>query len=195
MSAFKSSPLFQVADEISEGEVVALSSYKDFSCQINDFLRGKNGAFEPDQNCFRQLDSAIRKSCITQSVLLFRATFNEDFDRFVRAGIFQDPAYISTSLNESNLGGHFVSGFSRHPIKLMISIPQGANAFYLEPNNDSSESESECLLPRCGRYRITSELSPITGTNEIAKAIGHSNWYHSKDFDSLRIIELTLLVA
>ena len=195
MRAFQSSPLLHVTDELLEDEVVALSSYKDFSYQLNGFLRGNKDAVAPDPNRFPPLDSAIRKRCFIQNVCLYRATFAEDFDRFVRDCNFNDPAYASTSLNASTLGRHFVSASHKHPIKLVISCPKGANAFFLEIANDSSESESEFLLPRSSRYHIDNVSAPITGANRIAIEIGQSNKLHANDFNSLRIINLTLLGA
>jgi hypothetical protein len=195
MNNFKSNPLFQVTEELLPEEVSILKNYKDLAYQLNAFLRGNKGAVSPDPVQYGQLDSAIRKSRIIKPVRLFRATFAEDFDRFVRDGIFHDPAYASTSLSEFNLGGHFVSGFSKHPIKLVISCLQGANAFYLELTSDSGETESECLLPRCGRYQIDAKLPAITESKAIARAIGQSNCYHAKGFSELRIIELSLLVS
>ncbi len=195
MNNFISNPLFQVTEELLPEEIIALTNYKDLAYQLNARLRGNKGAVPPDPVQCRQLDSAICKSRVLKSIRLFRATFAEDFDRFVRDGVFHDPAYASTSLNESNLGGHFVSGFSKHPIKLVISCPQGANVFYLELTSDNGESESECLLPRCGRYRIDAELPLVTETKAIAKAMGHGNYYHAQGFETLRIIELTLLIS
>ena len=195
MNNFKSNPFFQVADELLPEEVTALKNYKDLAYDLNAFLRGNKVLVSPDPIQYRQLDSAIRKSRIIKPVRLFRATFAEDFDRFVRDGIFHDPAYASTSLCESKLGEQFVNGFSKRPIKLTISCPQGANAFYLELTNDNGETESECLLPRCGRYRIDAELPIISETRSMAEAMGQNHSYHAQGFDSLRIIELTLLVA
>jgi hypothetical protein len=194
MNNFKSNPHFQVTEELLAEEVTVLNNYKDLAYQLNAFLRGNKGAVPPDPARYQQLDSAIHKSRILEPVPLFRATFAEDFDRFVQDGIFHDPAYASTSLSESNLGGHFVSEFSKSPIKLVISCPQGANAFYLELINDNGETESECLLPRCGRYRIDAEYPPVKETRAIAEAMGQNNWYHAKDFNDLRIIKLSLLV-
>jgi hypothetical protein len=195
MNNFKSNPIFQVADELLPEEVTALKNYKDLAYDLNAFLRGNKVLVSPDPIQYRQLDSAIRKSRVLKPIRLFRATFAEDFDRFVRDGIFHDPAYASTSLSESNLGGHFVSECSKRPIKLVISCPQGANAFYLELANDSGEAENECLLPRCGRYRIDTERSPVTETRAMAEAMGQNNCYHAQGFDALRIIELSLLVS
>ncbi len=198
MNGFEPHPLFELTEEFLPEERGTLEEYKSaasgLAYQLNAFLRGQRVAAPPDPIRYRQLDSAIRKSRLLEPVRLFRATFAEDFDRFVRDGIFHDPAYASTSLCECNLGGHFVSGFSRNPIKLVISCPQGANALYLELTDDNGETESECLLPRCGRYRIDAERPRVTGTRAIAEAMGQNNWYHAQDFDAVRAIELSLLV-
>ena len=199
MNDLKSHSHFELADALLSEEKAALKFYKQADSgsayQLNAFLRGHRVPVSPDPVRYGQLDSAIRKSRAVQPVLLFRATFAEDFDQFVRDGIFHDPAYASTSLSESNLGGHFVSGFSKRPIKLVISCPQGANALYLEFTNDNGETESECLLPRCGRYRIDAEHPRIVETKAIAQAMGQSNWYHAKDFEELRIFEVSLVVS
>lgn len=199
MNGFEPHPLFELTGELLREENAALEEYKiaasGLAYQLNAFLRGQRVATPPDPVLYQQLDSAIHKSRILEPVRLFRATFAEDFDPFVRNGIFHDPAFASASLSECNLGGHFMSEFSRNPIKLVISCPQGANAFYLELTDDNGETESECLLPRCGRYRIDAERPPVTGTRAIAEAIGQNNWYHARGFDALRIIELSLLVS
>lgn len=189
--------LFEFTDDLLPEEANTLREYKiaanGSAYQLNAVLRGRKFMSQPDPTSYRRLDSAISKCRLRQPVRLFRATFAEDFDPFVRNGVFHDPAYASTSLFETNIGGHFVSESSRNPIKLVISCPPGANGLYLELPNDSSETESECLLPRCGRYRIDVERTPITGAREIAAAINQTHYYHAKDFNSLRIIELTLL--
>ena len=199
MNNFESHSLFELTEELLPVEKAALEEYKiatnGLAYTLNTFLRGHQVPAPPDPVRYRQLDSAIRKSRVLKPVRLFRATFAEDFDQFVRDGVFHDPSYASTSLSESNLGRHFVNGFSKCPIKLMISCPQGANAFHLEVTNDHGETESECLLPRCGRYRIDAELPTVTVTRAIASAIGQNNWYHARGFDALRIIEISLLVS
>jgi hypothetical protein len=198
MNGLEPHRLFGLTEQLLPEEKKALEEYKiaasGLAYQMNAFLRGHQDAAPPNPVRYRQLDSAIHKSRTLASVILFRATFAEDFDCFVRNGIFHDPAYASTSLSESNLGGHFVNGISKRPIKLVISCPHGANAFYLEFTNDNGETESECLLPRCGRYRVDTELPPVTETRAIAKEMGQNNWYHAKDFNDLRIIKLSLLV-
>jgi len=189
---------FGLTEQLLPEEITALEEYKiaasGLAYQMNAFLRGHQDAAPPNPVRYRQLDSAIHKSRSIASVILFRATFAEDFDCFVRSGIFHDPAYASTSLRESNLSRHFVNEFSKRPIKLVISCPQGANAFYLELTNDHGDTESECLLPRCGRYRIDAERPTVTETRAMAQAMGQNNWYYAKDFNELKIIELSLLV-
>jgi hypothetical protein len=178
VNSFDSHNRFSLTKALSPEESESLEKYKiatdGLAYQLNGFLRGHKLEVPPDPIHYRQLDSAICKGRVLESIRLFRATFSEDFDPFVRDGIFHDPAYASTSVNESNLGRHFVNGFSRHPVKLIISCPQGANALYLELANDNGESESECLLPRCGRYRIDGVHPSVMGIKAIAKAMGHS---------------------
>jgi len=189
--------LFEFTEELRPEEQAALADYKSapsgLAYQLNAFLRGQRVTIAPDPVRYQQLDAAILKSRLLKPVLLFRATYAEDFDQFVRDGVFNDPAYASTTLSESCLGGHFVNGFSKRPIKLVISCPAGANGLYLELTNDQGETESECLLSRCGRYGIEVERPPIIDAKLIAKEMGQHNWYHAKDFDALRIIEVSLL--
>jgi hypothetical protein len=197
MKSFKPHPSFEFINELLPDEVAKLKEYKTapsgLAYQLNAILRGRQVERPPDPVSIRWLDSAIRKSRAVDAIKLFRATFVEDFDSFVRDGIFYDPAYASTTLNESRLVGHYVSGYSKRPIKLLIECPKHANALHLELVDDNGETESECLLPRCGRYRIVSEHPQITKTKAIAQAMGHNNWYHAKDFEALRIVELSLI--
>ena len=199
MSNLQHQSFFEVIGEILHEEISALANYKvadnGSAYQINAFLRGNRGATPPDATFLEQLNSVIHKSRTVKPIRPFRATFAEDFDQFVRDGVFCDPAYASTSLSDSNLGGHFVNGFSKHPIKLEINCPERASAFYLELAQDKGETESECLLPRCSCYRIDVELPPITEVKAIAKAMGQTNWYHAQGFEDLRIIGLSLLIS
>lgn len=197
MNAQQQPNLTEALGDFTLHEACALEKYKvadsGFAYQLNAFLRCHQSVVAPDPIWLQRLDSALRKRRTVRDVRLFRATWAEDFEAFVRDGVFCNPAYASTTLTESSLGRHFVSSFSQRPIKLVISCPEGANLVPLELRGDTGERENECLLPRCSRYRITAEGPPVKGALAMAKVMGQNTTYHAKDFLDLRIFEVSLI--
>jgi len=183
--------------DFSREEIDVIRKYKtaedEFAYKLNTFLRGNKVHTPPDHILIQHLDSAIEKCSAVSDLTLYRATCSEDFDRFVNDEIFVDPAYASTSSEESSLGIHFRNPFTKIPIKLIIDISKGKKLLYMETPEDRGESENEFLLPRDCHYTITDELDPIINKNKMAEAMGHNNLLYANNFEKLRIIKIKLL--
>ena len=96
------------------------------------------------------LDRAINRTSLQENIVVHRRVRNlKDFIPTKRGAIFQDPGYVSTSLNPARPGpGRGISTVD-------IRLPKGSPA--LSPS--STDFEMELILPRGSRFEVIGENS------------------------------------
>jgi SPP1 gp7 family putative phage head morphogenesis protein len=132
----------------------ALRQYKgDVFYEINQDLR-EGGYIEDDyrEAIANQVDAAMAKARLTESVTVFRGADIDilDYeDADMTGSVFQDSAFVSTTLNEK-MAGRFADG-----LIMEIRLPEGSRGLWMEHwKVEGVGSESEILLPRGSRFNV-----------------------------------------
>ncbi len=141
---------------------------------LNGALRRESGklpggwAFEVYHDAARALDSALRKSALTDDVILYRgikdpvAVFGQSAGQPLAAGTrWTEHAYVSSTASRAT-----ADEFAEGGAILEIRVPAGTGALQLS----GAEYESELLLARGLRLRIVSDTGPVSSGTRLIRA-------------------------
>lgn len=125
------------------------------SIEINNFLRGEHVFFP--EICIERIISltkCLENFYLHENVIVLRRIRNENWNQCNKKGkTIIEPAFLSTSLDlnfRKDIHGNF-SNFKNETI-LLLKVPMGTNACYIEPV--SKRSEFELLIQRGSRIKI-----------------------------------------
>lgn len=144
----------------SKSEISVINAYTDeFSADIsyddiNNALRNGDGGFKSE---IKTMDSAMKKTELKTDTTLWRAATSKDD---IKVGqVITDKAYGSSSLRESVadmfLGENLETSKKKVKYVLKINAKKGQNGIWVQ-NTGNNSTESEFILPRNSKYKITS---------------------------------------
>ena len=154
----KDSKLIGLQD-VSVDEQVALGAYQQAAfTRINGDLR--TGTLNSDSlygGYVQQIDGAMARSSISQSVVVYRGMPTSLVDKLSVGDSFTDAAYVSTSFH-SERAAHFAMG---DRVLATIRVPGGHNAIYMKKvtginGGVNNTNEYELLLPRNTEFKVVS---------------------------------------
>jgi hypothetical protein len=166
-----------VFPELSAKQKDLLDNYKRNSLYykpLNKYLR--TGKYDPEESAWgstrammeatREIDAAIKASEIPEDIIVFRGMPSELLPKNAVGAEFTDKGYGSTSL-DFEMADKFAKwtredGFT--PAIIEIKVPKGSDGIYME--NLWDNGESELLLPRGTKYKITSDTYQTSHFNE-----------------------------
>lgn len=158
-----SAPQARLRRKLSDQQHVILQDYQQGGYgPINEALRegGDGGQWAAD---VRTLDGAIARGVTTAPQTVYRGTTHEGLHRLVAAGKADGlvgreltmPTFVSTTSDRAvaaSFGAH-----EQHQVIYRISVPKGVRALPVGIATAShiNDEESELLLPRNSRFRVT----------------------------------------
>lgn len=127
------------------GEIHSIGYYSTMGySDVNQTLRGQAGASEDTDRHVARIDSAMSKSALLKDTTVYRGVRADTYQQLFnmrKGGVFADPAYMSTSTDESQ-----AITFSEGKL-IRLKLPKGTKAMDIVPYSDLPELQ-EILLPR-----------------------------------------------
>jgi hypothetical protein len=146
-------------DKLTWGQKGSLATYTEtlHSEAINDGLR--NGQVpERYARDVEQIDKAIDKSKVPDSIVVYKGVRNGPADGFPIGSEIRSKAYLSTSLNRDTAANFTTdlrgSTYARGKNILEVEVPQGSHGLFMSTLSQVGD-ENEVLLPHGSRMVVT----------------------------------------
>lgn len=135
---------------------------------INGKLRGGSGMTQSEEGIVGSMDTAIRRSKLSQDTILYRGTSPEalgiqkDIRKMNTSEVknlvgktLVDAAYTSTTKNKKVAQNFSGRGEHSGKVSIVIAAKKGRSALNVGSNSNFGDKEQEVILPRNAKIKIT----------------------------------------
>lgn len=151
--------------KINSDSQQSLMMYAEHSDDINSFLRrGQRGGRYDEKEDIKKMDKAFKEvPPLEKDTEVFRIAVvdKKDLDKFTPGSIYQDNAFVSTSINKKVMGEFLDKNNEELPdthtsVQLNILCKKGGKAIPISEINSEYENahEQELLLNRGSKFRV-----------------------------------------